>query len=146
MVRTNFSESFRRFDRNSISIRVCAGSFVRKTLQLEGITSLKMAVQKAMTVKIILENNSEREKDHKDYNRRSFEGKNINFRRRKYDSGKEEKVVNKNKENGFNKNYKGSFAKKEGEQGKFVKECWQCDSTGHFRADCPFFEGKRKEN
>jgi len=55
-----------------------------------------------MTVKIILDNNSEREKDYKDY-KRSFEGKNNNFRGRKYDSEKEEKVENKNKENGLNK-------------------------------------------
>jgi len=37
---------------------------VRRTLQLEGITSLKVAVQRAMTVKVILDNNSERERDY----------------------------------------------------------------------------------
>jgi len=91
---------------------------------------LKVAVQRVMTVKVILENNSEREKDYKDYNKRNFEGKNNNFRERKYDSEKGEKVENKNKENGLNKNYTGSFVKKE--RGKCVKEFWQCGSTDHF--------------
>jgi len=37
-----------------------------------------------------------------------------NFKGRKYDSEKKEKVGNKSKENSLNKNYRGSFAKKEG--------------------------------
>jgi len=80
-------------------ISALSNKFVRRTLQLEGVTSLKIAIQRAMTVKVILDNNSEREKDYKDYNRRNFEGKNNNFRGRKYDSEKEKNVVNKNKEN-----------------------------------------------
>jgi len=113
---------------------------------LEDVTSLKIAVQRAMTVKVILDNNSEREKDYRDYNKRGFEGKNNNFRGRKYDSEKEKKVGNKSKENSVNKNFRGGFAKKEGGQGKFEKECWQCGSTGHFQADCPSLEKEKKEN
>jgi len=56
-------------------ISALSNKFVRRTFQLEGVTSLKMAVQKAMTVKVILDNNSERKKDYKDYNGRGFEGK-----------------------------------------------------------------------
>jgi len=58
------------------SILALPNKFIRRTLQLEGVTSLKMAVQRAMTIKVILDNNSEREKEYRDYNRRGFEGKN----------------------------------------------------------------------
>jgi len=127
-------------------ISALSNKFVRRTLQLEGVISLKVAVQRAMTIKVILDNNSERERDYGNYNKRGFEEKNSNFRGRKYDSGKEEKVGNKSKENSVNKNVRGGFAKKEGGQGKFERECWQCDSTGNFRADCPSLEKEKKEN
>jgi len=93
-----------------------------------------MAVQRAMTVKVILDNNSEREKDYRDYNKRGFEGKNNNFRGRKYDSEKEEKVGNKSKENNVNKNFRGGFAKKEGGQVRFSLQLFLPRERGGRRA------------
>jgi len=55
-----------------------------------------MTVQRAMAVKVILDNNSEREKDYKNYNRSNFERKRNNFRGKKYDSIRK-KNVDKNK-------------------------------------------------
>jgi len=55
--------------------------------------------------------------------KRDFIIKENNFKGRKYDSEKEEKVGNKSKENSVNKNFRGGFAKKEGGQCKFEKEC-----------------------
>jgi len=127
-------------------ISALSNKFVRRTLQLEGVTSLEMAVQRAMTVKVILDNNSEKEKNYGNYNKRGSEERNSNFRERRFDTGKEEKVGDKSKVNRVNKEVRGGFAEKQGGQGKFSRECWQCGSTGHFRADCPSLEKEEKEN
>ena len=93
-------------------IAALSDGFVKRTLQVEGITSLRVAIERAKTLKFI--------------NQSCFPEKfNGNFRaERKEVSGLKEKEK---------KNFKGSF--KEGERKN--KECWQCGATGHFRAECP---------
>jgi len=105
-------------------VSALSNKFVRRTLQLEGVSSLKIAVQRAMAIKVILDSDSEKGKNYGNYNKGSFEEKNSNFRGRKYDTGKEEKVGDKSKENKVNRN----------------------GSTGHFRADCPSLEKEKKGN
>jgi len=101
-------------------VSAISDNFIKRTLQLEGITSLRLAIERAKAIKII----------HAD----EFQKKN-NFESQ---SGFENRV----KENGERKK-EGSNGKEEGKSGdsflknKNAKECWKCGGKGHFRVNCP---------
>jgi len=78
-------------------ISVLSNRFVRRTLQLEGIIYMKMAVQRTMAVKVIQESNFERDKEYKNDKRSNFRERNHNFTgNRSYNSDRD-KSENENK-------------------------------------------------
>lgn len=83
--------------------------YVKRTLQQEGVITLRVAVERAKKIKII--------------NKNSFPGKG--------DAEKTVKnTVGKEKNSRLNKNANGE---RKGAAG----ECWQCGAKAHFRATCP---------
>jgi len=102
-------------------IAALSDGFVRRTLQLEGLTSLRAAISRAMSVKVIQEN--------------SFPRKQENYKGR----DKFQKREKGNENWGLKKDFK---LKSKREQ----KECWQCGAQGHFRVECPSLQNKEKGN
>ena len=119
--------------------------FVKRTLQLENISSLKLAVERAMAVKAIQQNSFSEKGDH----RNSFRFKNNNNRfgnsdnRKKEENSKDNKVFERKRT--FNKSFNKTITKFEKNKFAQNKECWQCGAQGHFRSECPSktFEGNR---
>ncbi|XP_036148536.1 uncharacterized protein LOC118647560 [Monomorium pharaonis] len=111
-------------------ISAVSNNFLRRTLQLEGISSLKAAVERAKAIEIIQEANFER----KEKFGRNFDRFRRNFER---EERKDARSVGgeKSEEGGFRKNWRGlkSAAKD--------KECWAYGKTGHFRFECPDAKG-----
>lgn len=110
-------------------ISALTSGFVKRTLQLENITSLKTAVQRAKAVKEILENNS------------NTEGNNRN-ERFKFRARGEFRGNGKGKETTEQKE-KPPFCLNSGD--KKEKECWQCGAKGHFRFECPVNSSEKRE-
>ncbi|KYN29413.1 hypothetical protein ALC57_01146, partial [Trachymyrmex cornetzi] len=113
-------------------ISTLSDGFVKRALQLEGSTSLRIAIERAKAIKLIQENSFQHKKEN-----------NFNFGKRKEknfgnsDKG-EVNQNNKEKERKFNKNEftkfeKGRIFKRGNGSGK---ECWECDKEGHFRSEC----------
>jgi len=105
-------------------ISALPNGFIKRTLQLEDLTSLRAAVQRAMAVKIIQENNA--------FGKEGSQNGRFKFRVGEESGGnnlKEEQrreIVERGREGTrFNRE-----ARKE-------KECWQCGAKGHFRFECP---------
>jgi len=100
-------------------------NFVKRTLQLENITSLNLAIERAKTIKMIQGEGLKKEK----------ENFNKNF------SGKEKEVARENKteDDREGKEKKGNFGKKKrfGSKSSADRECWTCGKTGHYRSECP---------
>jgi len=115
--------------------------FVKRTLQLENITSLKTAVQRAMTVKVIQENNAfgikggQRQK-FKFYTEKGFEKNNL----------ERSKDGERKKEQGRKTVKQGKATSRFNREGRKKKECWQCEAKGHFRYKCPVDVTKQKGN
>ncbi|CAL1672146.1 unnamed protein product [Lasius platythorax] len=131
-------------------VSALSDNFVKRTLQLEGITSLNLAIERGKAIKIIREENFER-------NKRDFEN---NRNKRDYENN-----GNNGNNAGFNKNHErqnfqkgernhartNSEKKKEhfDSKGKAQannfsskgKECWSCGKTGHLRFQCPDAKG-----
>lgn len=102
--------------------------FVKRTLQLEGVSSLKIAIQRAMAVRVIQKGNHEKQHyfKNKNYDNEGKKMENENYKKKNVD-------LNKNK----------VFLD---QKARSTKECWQCGATGHFRADCPAVKQKAGEN
>mgnify|MGYP002717615413 CR=1 FL=1 len=122
-------------------ISALSDGFLRRTLQLEGITSLNLAVERAKTVKIIQGENFGK----------FYKSEKSGFRmaeRSGARNGNGNGAQNGNTNNARNGN--ALYEKKNFSGGKFRnnfpskgKECWTCGKTGHFRFECP--EGKGNE-
>ncbi|KAL6262064.1 hypothetical protein P5V15_007158 [Pogonomyrmex californicus] len=113
---------------------------IKQILQLEGLTSLRLAVERAMAIKIMRENSFGR----KVYSEQAGV-KNFSFSNGRNFSEERNKVFEKR--NKREANYKGS--KSYVERYKFLrkeKECWQCGKQGHFRSECPTLLESQKGN
>jgi len=115
--------------------------FVSRTLQLEGVTSLRIAIERAKTIKLIQENSFEQKKKSisigdkgESKNDNNF-NKNFNWKVKDYN--KNYGNNNKGKEGNFNKNKFGENEKNERRKIGNGKECWECGKEGHFRSECP---------
>lgn len=111
-------------------ISALTSGFVKRTLQLENITSLKAAVQRAKAVKEILENNSNTEGNSRN-ERFKFRAKG------EFRGSQKGKEITEQKERPF-------FGSRSGD--KREKECWQCGAKGHFRFECPTNSSEKKGN
>ncbi|KYM96863.1 hypothetical protein ALC62_12473 [Cyphomyrmex costatus] len=111
-------------------VSALSNGFLKRTLQLEGITSLRVAIERAKAIQLIQENSFDKK-----------EGNSFNFKQ-----GKEKNEADKEEEN--HKQGKGKFNKNKfqkvgtGKDDKEIKsarrkECWECGKEGHFRAECP---------
>jgi len=106
-------------------------NFVKKTLRLEGINSLKTAVVRARAIKEIQEECYDRGRGNLNFSRRNFLEKR-NQGNKKVEEEKEGEKGSKEIKNVFRKN-------KTNDSGR--KECLLCGKQGHFRFECPSREG-----
>ncbi|XP_071652338.1 uncharacterized protein [Temnothorax longispinosus] len=97
-------------------VSALSDGFLRRTLQLEGVTSLKTAVERAKAIKIIQGNSFERKREYFGKNFENVEGK-----------------VGEKKE--------GEDGKDSAPRGSCrTNQCWSCGETEHFRSECPNYE------
>lgn len=99
-----------------------------RTLQLERITSLRLAIERAKAIKIIQDQNFRRRQDFR-FGKRNFVKEN---QESKKENGRMEEKEDR-KEKG--RKNQGDWKKSPG------RECWQCRKLSHFRAECPGNEG-----
>lgn len=107
-------------------------NFVKRTLQLENITSLNLAIERAKTVKMIQGEGIERKKGN--FNR-NFSGGKKKDTSQGEKTGSEREGKGKQQRNFGRKNWSGS------KFGADRRECWTCGKVGHFRSDCPQEKG-----
>jgi len=106
-------------------VSAISDSFIKRTLQLEGITSLKLAIERARAIKIIRADEFQKKNNFKSQSGFNFKEKENGERKKEGSNGKEkEKFGNSNVKN------------------KNSKECWKCGGNGHFRVNCPENKGK----
>jgi len=110
-------------------VAALSDGFIKRTLQLENVSSLKSAVERAMAIKVIQENSFSKDKYNRMENKNKFHAFNKQgnkFEKNEKDNGKK----SFEKQEKFNKYQKGKFSHTK-------KECWQCGAQGHFRSECP---------
>jgi len=106
-------------------------NFIKKTLRLEGINSLKTAVVRARAIKEIQEECYDRGRGNSNFSRRNFFEKR-NQGDKKIEEEKEGENGSKGVKNAFRKNKINDSSR---------KECWLCGKQGHFRFECPNRKG-----
>jgi len=107
-------------------IAALSNSFIKRTFQLEGVSSLRAALERAMAIKAILGNSSSEE-----YGKRN-----------EFYKGRGKGNFNK-KDHGNKEGAGGSFDRTQRERKTLSKkECWQCGEQGHFRSECPTLADK----
>jgi len=104
-----------------------ADSFVKKTLRLEGLNSLKAAIVRARAVKEIQEECYDRKG-----RKMNFVGKNL-YEKKEQENGK----AAGEKEDVRGKKELGNVLGKNRVNISSRKECWLCGKQGHFRFECP---------
>jgi len=107
-------------------ITALTDGFIRRTLQLEGVSSLNSAIERAKTIKIIQGESMDKKKGNYYYGKRKEE-----------EEGKPPYKENKME----NKEGEGSKEKKKIKKGFSPRECWQCGKEEHFRSECPEYKG-----
>jgi hypothetical protein len=92
-------------------IAALSDGFIKRTLQLENVTSLKSAIERAMAIKVVQKN--------------SFKGYEF-YKKNKGTEEDSKSSTNFQKNKSLNKFQKNKIAQN--------KECWQCGARGHFRS------------
>jgi len=106
-------------------ISALSDNFLKRTLRLEGINSLKSAVIRARAIKEI--------------NKESFEEKGYkNFEKKNFIKG-ETRTDEKNEKGGVRIREREEPKRKTNSLNR--KECWLCGKPGHFRFECPSRKG-----
>jgi len=113
-------------------IAALSDGFLKRTLQLENITSLKTAVERAMAVKVIQENSFSKNKFNQNDNNNKYNKFNKFNKQKNEENIKNEEEGNKKK---FVNNKNNRFQRNKFNHQK--KECWQCGAERHFRSECP---------
>jgi len=104
-----------------------ADSFVKKTLRLEGVNSLKVAIVRARAIKEIQEECYDRKG-----RKLNFVGKNL-YEKKEQENGK---AVGEKENVGGRKELRNTLGKNRVNVLN-RKECWLCGKQGHFRFECP---------
>lgn len=128
-------------------VSALSDNFVKRTLQLEGVTSLNLAIERGKAIKIIRDENFERKKDFgnngnkKDYGNNGNNGNNAGFNknheRQNFQKGERSYArTNPDKK----KEHFDSKGKAQANNSS-SKECWSCGKTGHLRFQCPDAKG-----
>ncbi|KYN21898.1 hypothetical protein ALC57_05716 [Trachymyrmex cornetzi] len=117
--------------------------FVKRVLQMEGVTYLRIAIERAKAVQLIQGTCFENKRENNFY---------LENKKRKFFNDKKSKQleINKGKEdimersNDINKNR--NFFKNKNGKVRNKKECWECGKEGHFRSECPGRTGAENMN
>ncbi|KYN29984.1 hypothetical protein ALC57_00560 [Trachymyrmex cornetzi] len=118
-------------------------SFIKRALQMEGVTSLRIAIERAKAVQLIQGTCFENKRENNFY----LENKKWKFFN---DKKSKQLEINKGKEDDketskdINKN--GNFFKNKNGKVRNKKECWECGKEGYFRSECPGRTGAENLN
>jgi len=111
-------------------ISALTDGFIKRTLQLEGVNSLKAAVERSIAIKVIKKNSFSRR------NENCFREKNYFVRENINEAGEKGTREGKEIRKGNLHNLHGNGS----------KECWQCGATEHFRSECPSLKNEERGN